>query len=270
MHVQYQTIILDVLNHVATVELNRPCVHNAINILMIQELTRAFAQFTSSHTVRVIVLRGQGQTFCAGADIRWLSAGRENSLDQNIQESKLLAGLFWTINTCSKPVIAVVQGAVRGGGLGLMAVADVVLAQRQAHFALTETRLGLVPACILPFVTEKIGHSAVRAFMLSSKRFDSETAQKLGLVHEIFLDEADCQERLQQWCADFLKSGPKALSEAKTLCQELTSFNSAPSEKAILESMALKLAEIRSSAEAKEGLLAFLEKRPPAWIPKNC
>ena len=238
---------------VVRVTLNRPAVHNAFNEGMIGELTDAFADLGKQDGVRVIVLAGNGASFSAGADLNWMQRAAEQDEYANREDALGLAKMFDTINTCPKPVIGLVQGAAFGGGIGLIACCDVVVAQPEAKFGLTEVRLGLIPAVISPFVIAKIGPSAARRYMLTGETFTATEAQHIGLVHEVASGlEAEGVKLVEA----FLASGPEAIADAKDLLAErhLTA-----------ELTAHRIATRRASDEGREGISAFLAKRKPNW-----
>ncbi|MBW8882633.1 MAG: enoyl-CoA hydratase/isomerase family protein, partial [Asticcacaulis sp.] len=184
------TTSVSIDNGIARVTLNRPEVHNALNAAMIADLTEAFGRLGSDPAVRVVVLTGTGKNFSAGADLNWMQQAAAQGVEANHADSLALARMLYTIDSCPKPVVGLVNGAALGGGVGLVACCDIVVAQTNAQFGLTEVRIGLIPATISPYVTRKIGESQVRRYMLTAERFDAETARRIGLVHEIG-DDAD-------------------------------------------------------------------------------
>jgi methylglutaconyl-CoA hydratase len=244
----------------ARVTLARPAVRNAFNAEMIAALREAFAALGQAEDVRTIVLAGEGKVFSGGADVNWMRASLELSEDENVRDAAAMAEMFGTIDRCPKPVIARVQGAALGGGMGLAAVADIVVAADDAVFGFTETKLGIVPAVISEFVLPKIGPSHARALYLTGERFDAERARAIGLVH--FVVEPDWLDaKVAAIVAEFRTSGPLAVAAAKALIPALAAAGA--DEARDLTSRAI--ARARTTAEGQEGLKAFLERRPASW-----
>ena len=248
---------------VARLTLDRPVVHNAFNAELIAELTRAFDRFAAqpADELRAVVIAGNGRSFCAGADIEWMRASLELTREENEADALRLAEMLAAIDACPAPVIARVQGAALGGGMGLCAVADIVLATADCRFGFTETRLGILPAVISPFVLPKIGESAARALFLTGERFGAERAREIGLVHEVMPDEAALDERLGRVLADLLAAGPTAVRAAKAVIRE----QHAMSREEARAMTVRRIAAQRSGPEGQEGLSAFLDKRDPSW-----
>jgi methylglutaconyl-CoA hydratase len=248
---------------VARVTLARPEVRNAFNAELIAALTATFGTFADEPVdrLRVVVLAGEGRSFCAGADIGWMRASLALSVEENEADARRLAEMFAAIDACPVPVLARVHGAALGGGMGLCAVADIVLATADAAFAFSETKLGILPATIAPFVLAKIGESAARALFATGQRFDAERARAIGLVHEVLADEAALDARVGELVGEMLSAGPTAARAAKAVIRELRGL---PGDQA--RSLTVRrIATQRTSAEGQEGLSAFLEKRRPAW-----
>jgi methylglutaconyl-CoA hydratase len=241
---------------VVRVTLNRPAVHNAFNEGMIGELTDAFADLGKQDGVRVIVLAGNGASFSAGADLNWMKRAAEQDEYANREDALALARMFDTLNTCPKPVVALIQGTALGGGVGLLACCDVVIAQPETQFGLTEVRLGLIPAVISPFVIAKIGPSATRRYFLTGERFSAAEALRIGLIHEVSSAlEAECAKVVEA----LLAGGPEAIADAKDLIADITKMN----DKA--EMTAHRIAIRRASDEGREGIAAFLGRRRANW-----
>ena len=241
---------------VVRVTLNRPAVHNAFNEGMIGELTDAFTDLGKQDGVRVIVLAGNGASFSAGADLNWMQRGAEQDEYANREDAQGMARMFDTLNTCPKPVVGLVQGAAFGGGIGLIACCDVVIAQPETMFGLTEVRLGLIPAVISPFVIAKIGQSAARRYMLTGERFSAAEALRIGLIHEVTSAlEAEGAKVVEA----LLAGGPEAIADAKDLISDITRMD----DKADMTSH--RIATRRASDEGREGISAFLAKRKPNW-----
>src|ERR1041385_57604 len=240
---------------VARVTLSRPERHNAFDASLIAELRATFKAFErdSPTDLRAVVLAGEGQSFCAGADIDWLRAAMQLDGEGNEQDAMAMADMFEQIDTCPVPVIARVQGAALGGGMGLCAASDVVIAESGARFGFTETRLGILPAVISPFVIAKIGESHARALFPGGRRFDAVRAQRMGLVHEVVegLDALDAA--VDQAVADVLASGPTAVRAAKAIVREVRGLGHGSAK----WHTARVIARQRTSAEAQEGVGAF-------------
>lgn len=248
---------------IARVTLNRPEVHNAFNAELIGELRQTFRKLADEPVdrLRVVVLAGAGPSFCAGADVSWMRASLGLSRDQNEQDAMVMAEMFDAIDRCPVPVIARVQGASLGGGMGLCAVSDLVIAEVGARFGFTETRLGILPAVISPFVIAKIGETHARALFPGGKRFDATRALRIGLVHEIVEGEGALDNAVDSAVDDLLAAGPTASRAAKAIIREVRGL---PHESTRWHT-ARRIAAQRASAEGQEGLRAFLEKREPAW-----
>ncbi len=249
-------------NGVATVTLQRPDVHNAFDDKMIQRLTLEFAGLSRSPAVRVVVIAAEGKSFCAGADLNWMQRSAEYDYDENLADAQALARMMKTIFDLHKPTVAAVQGNAFGGGVGLLSVCDVVIAEEHAEFALTEVRLGIIPAVISPYVFNAIGPRQARRYMLSAERFDARTAKEIGLVHEV-VPSGEAPGRAREFARMMLGNSPKALSEAKNLARYVSGH---PINENIVAQTAGHVARVRSSPEGKEGLAAFLEKRNPNWV----
>lgn len=249
------TISVSIDKGIARVTLNRPEVHNALNAAMIADLTEAFDRLGSDPAVRVVVLTGAGKTFSAGADLNWMQQAAAQGFETNRDDALTLAQMFYIIDSCPKPVVGLVNGAALGGGVGLVACCDIVVAQDNAQFGLTEVRIGLIPATISPYVTRKLGESQARRYMLTAERFDAETARRIGLVHEI----GDNAEAI---ISGLLANGPDAMADTKALIRDVVQ---APIDEALLAITAERIAARRASSEGREGIAAFLDKRKPGW-----
>jgi len=247
---------------VARVWLNRPELRNAFDGLMVTELRRAIFDLHEVESVRVIVLGGRGQAFCAGADLLWMKAMAEFSREENLREAQAMADLFFTVYESPKPVIARVHGAALGGGAGLVAAADIPVAALGTQFGFTEVRLGILPAVISPYVIRKIGESAARELFLTGERFEAVKAQEIGLVRAAVPAE-DLDAVVEARVQELLKSGPRAIAQAKELIEEVSFRRVEDVQRYTVEA----IADVRVSAEGQEGLRAFLEKRKPDWMP---
>jgi methylglutaconyl-CoA hydratase len=253
-------------NSVARVTLNRPDVHNAFNATLIAELRQAFTVLAreSERELRVVVLAGEGPSFCAGADVDWMRAAMALDTEANEQDAMAMADMFETIDTCPVAVVARVQGVALGGGMGLCAVSDLVIAESGTRFGFTETRLGILPAVISPFVIAKIGESHARALFPTGRRFDAVRAQRIGLVHEVVEGEAALDAAVASAVDDLLAAGPTAARAAKSIIREVRGL---PHGSAKWHT-ARVVARQRQTEEAQEGFRAFTEKRPPGWAPE--
>lgn len=257
----YETIRLSVdARNVATVTLARPDKHNAMNAMMIAELTQAAEVLARDPAIRVVVFAGEGKTFCAGGDLGWMRAQADKDRAGKLAEANSLARMLGRWNALSKPVIGRVHGAAYGGGLGLIAICDIVVAEEGTRFALTETRLGLIPATIGPFVVRRLGEAFARQVFFNAKPFDAAFLIRAGLVARACrLDDLDAA--IEEEVLAFLQCAPGAVSEAKALCRQLAGTD--PSDAA--EMSATALADRWETLEAQEGIAAFLAKETPSW-----
>lgn len=246
----------------AMVTMSRPEVHNAFDDLLIRDLTAELKRLDGDPKVRVVILAGAGKSFSAGADLGWMRRMADYSRQENLSDAMALAELMRTLDGLSKPTVALVQGPAYGGGVGLVACCDIVLASPRAAFCLSEVKLGLIPAVISPYVVAAIGSRAARRYFLTAERFDAAEALRLGLVHEI-VPEEELARRGAALASQLLQNGPRAISEAKAL---VAAVSRGPIDEAMIADTAQRIAQTRASAEGKEGLSAFLEKRQPAWV----
>ena len=246
---------------VARITLTRSELHNAFNDVLITELTAALEGFKDDARVRVVVLAAQGRSFSAGADLNWMKAMAGFSEQENREDALRLARLMQTLNDLPKPTIALVQGSAYGGGVGLVACCDVVIAVEEAKFCLSEVKLGLIPAVIGPYVITAIGEAAARRYFLTAEPFSAWEAQRLGLVHEV-VEPSALEQRGRQMASALLAGGPRAQAAAKDLIFTVAASD-AGSE--LIEETAVRIAALRASAEGREGITAFLEKRKPSW-----
>lgn len=255
---KYKTIELQIPEQgVATVILNRENVHNAINERMIDELSDVFTHLTKGDEIRLICLKAKGRNFCAGADLNWMKEVADQKYDECHEGSLKLYNMFNTIDRCRAPIVTCVQGAVYGGGLGLLAVSDYVIAERSSKFCFSELKLGLLPATISPFVMRKIGYSAANALFLSASLFDAERAFKTGLIHEV---SDNLENTLEKVIGHFLKTAPLASAACKEMNRSLR--EGVADEKNYTAAL---ITRARMSAEGQEGMRALLEKRSPLW-----
>jgi methylglutaconyl-CoA hydratase len=245
---------------VATLTLSRPEKHNALSGLLIAALSDAAGQLGRDPAVRAVVLTGAGGSFCAGGDLAWMRAQVEADRTTRIAEARRLAAMLAALNDVPKPLIGRINGAAFGGGVGLISVCDVVVAAEEARFGLTETRLGLIPATISPYLVARIGEGRARSVSLSGKRFDAEEAAALGLVHRIVPQES-LDAAVEAEAAACLAAGPGAVAASKALVRSLGPRIDAD----VVEDTVRRLADTWETAEAQEGIAAFFERRPAAW-----
>ncbi len=246
---------------VVTVTLDRPEKHNAFGDALIAELADAFRRLGADETVRAVVLAANGKSFSAGADIEWMKRMAGASEDENRRDARALADMLRLLNEMPKPTIALVQGAAFGGGVGLVACCDIALAADGAIFALSEVRLGLIPATIGPYVVAAVGERSARRYFLTAERFDAAAALEIGLVHKV-VPAAELAAAGEKVLADLLAGGPKAQAEAKALIHAIAGR---PIVADVIEDTAARIARIRAGSEAREGFDAFLAKRKPSW-----
>lgn len=247
---------------VIEVKLNRPELHNAFNDGFIAAMTACFEELSKDKNIRLLILSGEGKSFCAGADLNWMKAMKDYSDEENFQDSVKLSQLFSTLNDCPFPVIAKVNGATLGGGTGLVAACDYVIAAEEALFGFTEVGLGLVPAVISPYVMNKIGESFARAYFLSGERFNALEAQRMNLVHQV-VPLSDLESATNKQVERFLRAGPQAAREAKALIKGVLK-REAHTEN-LRDFTCKTIARVRTTEEGQEGMSALLEKRKPQW-----
>jgi methylglutaconyl-CoA hydratase len=247
--------------HVAEVWLNRPEVRNAFNDGVIAELTQAFEQLSADGELRAIVLGGHGKAFCAGADLSWMKAMASYSWTENEADAARLAHMLWTIYSCPIPVVGRIHGDCYAGGVGLAAVCDVLVAAEGMHFCLSEARLGLLPATIGPYVVRALGEQASRRYFVTAERFSAAQARALGFVHELVAADA-LDATVAEVVGTLCANGPAAAKACKQLVKDVSST---PIDAALRADTARRIADIRASAEGREGVAAFLGKRDAAW-----
>ncbi len=258
----FTTIQLEISNQVASIWLNRPEIHNAFNEEMIGEILRCYEMLNMLDSVRVVVLRGKGKSFCAGADLNWMRDVAKFTYEENYAESYQLSLCFNAIYTCKKPCIAVVHGAAIGGANGLLAACDFVYCTNDTVFSLSEVKIGIVPACISPYIIKRVGEYPAKELMLTGKRFKGEEAERIGLVNKS-LNDSEIDAKLNETIHLLMTSAPKAITHCKNLIYNVVNRLS---HKEALEYTAKMIAEIRASDEGQEGTAAFLEKRKPNWV----
>ncbi len=265
----YQTLKVTLDSRgVLTVAVNRPEVRNAFNEVMIEELTHVFKDEVGAAQVRVVVLRGEGPLFCAGGDLNWMKRSIALDYATNLAETNKLTRMFALMNECPKPLIGAVHGAAIGGGVGLVSVCDILVATQDTQFSLSEVRLGIVPACIGPFVVAKIGASHARGLFISAERFGAQKAYEIGLVHQVVADQKALSAEVERILENMLQCGPNAMATAKRLVLDLSWPERRAEHPDCLEYVSKTLADLRITPEGQEGIQAFLEKRKPSWLGK--
>ena len=260
----YKTLLVDHDAGVLTVSLNRPDVHNAFNDELIAEAIDLFSNIDDS-AARVIVLQGSGKSFCAGADLNWMSRMVSYTREENIRDSSLLAKMFALMNECPLPIVGRIQGAAIGGGVGLVSVCDVAIAMIDAKFGLSEVKLGILPAVISPYVIAKIGESQARALFLTGERFEAERALRIGLVHRTVETIEQLDAAVYETVTQLKTSGPEAVRECKRLIAYVASHEPADAIPYTIEAIAAR----RVSDEGQEGMNAFLRKELAPWVQRQ-
>lgn len=245
----------------AWIWMSRPAVHNAFDETLIAELTDTLRQLDADPAVRALVLAGEGRSFSAGADLNWMRRQGEASVEDNLADARRLAGLFRTLSTCATPTLARVQGAALGGGMGLAAACDLCVAAERAVFATSEVRFGLIPSAISPYVIRAIGERQAYRYFQTAERIPATRARELGLVHEVTTDDG-LDTQVEALIEALLSGGPLAQAAATDLIRAVANR---PITDALVEDTARRIAGLRATDEAREGLAAFLDKRPAAW-----
>jgi methylglutaconyl-CoA hydratase len=251
-------------NRIATVTMNRPEIHNALNAQLLNDLKGAFQELSQDDNLSAVVLTGAGKSFSAGADLATMQAAIKYTQEQNQQEALQLAATFEFINTFPAPVLARVNGTAMGGGLGLLAVCDIVIAADTARLAFSEVKLGIAPAVISPYVVRKIGASWARRLFVTGERFTPGLAREIGLIHTV-VPPAELDATVESTIQELLTSAPLAMRACKTLARDVAQMEQDEARTFTTET----IARLRVSAEGQEGLRAFLEKRKPAWVPAD-
>ena len=249
---------------IGLITMNRPERHNAFDDELIRELTESLRSMEAEDGVRLVVLSGAGRSFSAGADLNWMKRMAGFSKDENVRDAMGMGALMRTLAHLRKPTIARVHGAAYGGGVGLVACCDIAVASQSATFALSEAKLGLIPAVISPYVIAAIGERAARRYFLTAERFDAAEAWRLGLVHDIAVSDGDMDDKLGAIVDQILEAGPDAVREAKELIRAVAGR---PVTSELIQDTAERIARLRASPEGREGVGAFLEKRKASWVP---
>jgi methylglutaconyl-CoA hydratase len=257
-----EAVRLERTGAVATLVLARPALHNAFDDALIDALTARLGALDADPDVRVVVLAAEGRSFSAGADLNWMRRMADYAEAENLADARALGALMRALAGLSKPTIARVQGSAFGGGVGLVACCDIAVAVPDAKFALTEVRLGLIPAVISPYVVRAIGERAARRYFLTAERFDAHEAHRLGLVHEVVAADA-LDAAVDAIVAELLKGGPAAIAASKSLIDAVAGR---PVDAAVIDDTAQRIARQRAGVEGREGVTAFLDKRTPSWV----
>jgi methylglutaconyl-CoA hydratase len=256
-----ETILFNVDGPVARIILNRPEIHNAFNEIMLSELIQVFKDVQRQKgEIRVVILTGSGKSFCAGADLHWMKKMIHYSYEENIEDSNRLSECLYQLYTLPQPTIARVHGATIGGGMGLVAACDIAVVQEDVMFSLSEVKVGLVPACISPYVIKRAGESKCREFFLSGERIDAQRALSAGLVNEV-VPQGELDSAVDRWRDQFLKNGPEALAVCKELLEKVPGMD-LDKAKAYTADV---IAKLRISEEGQEGIKSFLKKDKPKW-----
>ena len=259
-------IVLEIDGPVGIVTLNNPEKHNAFDDVLIADLTAAFTSLDTNKTIRAVIISAAGKSFSAGADLNWMKRMAGYSPKENLRDATALGKLMSTLHGLSKPTIARVHGAALGGGVGLVACCDIAVGSFAATFSLSEARLGLIPAVISPYVIAAIGERAAHRYFLTAERFDAAEAYRLGLLHEIASDDEAMDEKINDLLTALLSCGPHAISEGKKL---IAAVANRPIDNDVVADTAQRIARVRASAEGKEGVAAFLEKRKASWVAES-
>lgn len=258
----FQALEIELNSPVATIWMNRPIMHNAFDEILIAELTAALITLDADNDVRVVILAGRGKSFSAGADLNWMKRAANNGLDDNLNDARALARMLRTLAEMKKPTIARVQGAALGGGMGLAAACDIAVAASNAVFATSEVKFGIIPSAISPYVLRAIGARQAYRYFQSAERIDAERAREIGLVHET-VEAPQLDAKVQEIVEALLLGGPLSQAAAKDL---IRAVNGQSINETLIEDTAHRIAYLRATPEAREGIAAFLDKRPPNWI----
>ncbi|MFQ5957844.1 MAG: enoyl-CoA hydratase-related protein [Alphaproteobacteria bacterium] len=248
---------------VATVTLNRPEVHNAFDDAVIERLSEVFADIAGSDGIRAVLIESTGKSFSAGADLNWIRRAADYDDEENRADARALGEMLHRLNVLPRPTIALVQGAAYGGGVGVVAACDIVVAVKHATFSLTEVRLGLIPAVISPYVIAAIGARQARRYFLTAERFNAVEARRIGLVHGVVDDPSELPAAAEGIVAQIFPAAPGAVAAAKDL---IFGVAGRPIDDDVIGETARRIAEVRARDEAREGVAAFLEKRKPGWV----
>ena len=258
----FQALQIELTGPVATIWMNRPELHNAFDEILIAELTAACIALDEDKDVRVVILAGRGKSFSAGADLNWMKRAANNGIDDNLNDARALAKMLRTLAEMKKPTIARVQGAALGGGMGLAAACDIAVASTKAIFATSEVKFGIIPSAISPYVLRAIGARQAYRYFQSAERIAATRAHEIGLAHEVVEPEA-LDAKMQEIVGALLQGGPLSQAAAKDL---IRAVNNQPINDTVIEDTAHRIAHLRTTPEAREGIAAFLDKRQANWI----
>lgn len=260
MNKNYQTIRFEIKDKIITIWLNRPEVHNAFNAAMLSELADILDMINNKDDIRVVIFTGEGKSFSAGADLNWMKEMIDYSYEENLKDSEMISKVFYKIYTLNKPVIAAINGATIGGGMGFVGASDIVIASENAKFGLSEVRIGVVPACISPYLFRKVGEGALKELFITGMRFTPEKALKINLINYIVKHDKLMDFSLEK-AKELLVCGPNAIAVCKKLFYNVPDMDI----ETAYDYTAEIIAKLRISDEAQEGMKAFLEKRNPKW-----
>ena len=260
MSLKYDTIEFSIKNNVAKVKLNRPEVHNAMDEKLMKELTSCFKILSKKEDVKIIILTGNGKSFCAGADLNWMKSMVDYSKEENIRDSNLLLDLYEAIYNCPKPVIGYINGHAFGGGVGLIAVCDLTIGVPDKKYAFSETKLGIIPSVISTYIARRLNISTMRRLFITGERFNSQYANQIGLIDYV-VDESEIENKINEYVEILRSSGPKSINEVKKLTDAYEKMKIEEFKKHTVE----KISELRVSNEGQEGINAFLQKRKSKW-----
>jgi methylglutaconyl-CoA hydratase len=258
----FQALQIELTGPVATIWMNRPDLHNAFDEILIAELTAACIALDEDKDIRVVILAGRGKSFSAGADLNWMKRAANNGIDDNLNDARALANMLRTLAEMKKPTIARVQGAALGGGMGLASACDIAIASTKAVFATSEVKFGIIPSAISPYVLRAIGARQASRYFQSAERIASDRAREIGLVHETVEPET-LDAKVQEIVSALLQGGPLAQTAAKDL---IRAVDGQMINQTLVEDTAHRIAHLRTTPEAREGIAAFLDKRQPNWI----
>ena len=259
----FKTLEIEVINHIGLIWFNRPEIRNALNDVVLKELRTALAAMGKDQGVRAVVLAGRGPAFCAGADLNWMKQAAKLTKAQNLKDAQDgLTSTLYQLHTLKKPTVARIHGPAYAGGMGFVAACDIAIASMDATFCLSETRLGLIPSTISPYVIRAMGERMASRYFLTAERFDAAEAYRIGFIHDITPpDELD--SKVNEILGYLIQAGPRALEESKKL---ITLSGGTKLTPAVRAETARRIAETRASSEGKEGIASFLEKRKPKWV----
>lgn len=258
----FDSLTLQIDNHVATITLNRPDKRNAFNDDVIHQLTQAFQFCGEQAQIRAVILTANGKAFCAGADLNWMRAMADYTRDENLADADKLAQMLSVIYHCPKPTVAAIQGDVYAGGMGLVAACDIAVAVDTANFCLSEVKLGLIPATISPYVIRAMGVRQAHRYFLTAEVFAAKEAKAIGFVHEV-VDEANLASTVDKLVKHLVNASPNAIKACKKLVQEVGDVRI---DEDLIQNTVVQIADIRASDEGKEGVQSFLQKRKPYWL----